>query len=638
MDRAKIDVRGLTSTISAPRPTMDSKRLQTLAAPAAEALGQFQEATGKRQLILALASMACLLPFINKAFHVDDPLFLWSAKQIQAHPLDPFGFDVNWDMTPVKMVKETKNPPLACYYLALAAALFGWSEPALHLAYLLPALAAVLGTFRLARQFCSRPALAALVMLATPAFLVSSTTLMCDTMMLAFWIWALVFWEEGITTRRAGLLFLAGLLIGLGCLTKYFAISLVPLLGVYTAVRVRRPGAWFIALFIPIGIMVAYLLFIQHQYRLDLAREVIGFSTDFKKDTEKLLKMYSEAKLLTALAFTGGCLAPVLFFVPVLWRWRAILIFLLIPLIVMVLLFRSEGSQVIVKQLAVDDLRRMYLIFEFSLFCMCGSILIGLAAADLWQRRDAKSFLLCLWIGGTFFFAGFVNWAVNARSILPMAPAAGILIARRLDTVAGKARDTRIPWRFALPLLPAFLLAFWVAWSDYTLANAGRTAARVLRAYAAKHPDQRMRFAAHWGFQYYMQEYGFGTVDGANNLAFEKGDILAVGSNNYKPPYMDVLRGVQALAQLDVPESVADGNWSYALHWHRDKRTKAYTQFRTLDIRQPTWLSTIQPAVGAGFYSHYLGPLPFSFAKVPEERYVLLHFERPIKFVGFILR
>jgi hypothetical protein len=427
------------------------------------------------------------------------------------------------------------------------------------------------------------------------------------------------------------------LLIGLGCLTKYFAISLVPLLGVYTAVRVKRPGAWFLALFIPIGIMIAYLLFIQHQYRLDLLREVIGFSTDFQKNTVKVLKMYSEAKLLTALAFTGGCMAPVLFFAPVLWRWRAMLFFLLIPLIVLVLLLLLVSSETIVKQLTKDD-GHLYLLFEFSLFCMAGSVVFALAAADLWQRCDAKSLLLCLWVGGTFFFAGFVNWAVNARSILPMAPAAGILIARRLDTVAGNARDTIMPWRFALPLLPAFLLALWVAWSDYTLANAGRTAAQVLRAYAAKHPDQRLRFAAHWGFQYYMQEYGFGTVDGANNLAFQKGDILAIGANNYRPPYLDRLwQGAQPLAQLDVPASVAGGNWNYALHRQRDKRTHADVQFRALEIAQPTGLATIQPAVGAGFYSHYHGPLPFSFTKVPEEWYVLLHFERRMSFIGFIL-
>ncbi len=52
------------------------------------------------------------------------------------------------------MWRVTENPPLASYYLALAAGIFGWSEIALHFAFLLPALAVILGTHRLARHFC----------------------------------------------------------------------------------------------------------------------------------------------------------------------------------------------------------------------------------------------------------------------------------------------------------------------------------------------------------------------------------------------------------------------------------------------------------------------------------------------------
>lgn len=39
------------------------------------------------------------------------------------------------------MWEVTKNPPLACYYLAISAMILGWSEPALHIAFLLPAAA-----------------------------------------------------------------------------------------------------------------------------------------------------------------------------------------------------------------------------------------------------------------------------------------------------------------------------------------------------------------------------------------------------------------------------------------------------------------------------------------------------------------
>ena len=35
-----------------------------------------------------------------------------SAEQIQKHPLDPFGFSINWFGTPRPMTEEFQNPPL----------------------------------------------------------------------------------------------------------------------------------------------------------------------------------------------------------------------------------------------------------------------------------------------------------------------------------------------------------------------------------------------------------------------------------------------------------------------------------------------------------------------------------------------
>ena len=50
-----------------------------------------------------------LLPFSGKAFNVDDPLFVYVARQITHHPLDPYGFKVNWFLDAVPMAHETKN-------------------------------------------------------------------------------------------------------------------------------------------------------------------------------------------------------------------------------------------------------------------------------------------------------------------------------------------------------------------------------------------------------------------------------------------------------------------------------------------------------------------------------------------------
>ena len=146
---------------------------------------------------LVIVTLAALLPFLAKPFNIDDPLFIWAARQIQAHPGDPYGFNVEWGYREFPMSRVTENPPLACYYIAVVAGIFGWGEAGLHFAFLLPAVAVILGTYRLARRLCRSPGLAALITLFTPVFLVSSMAVMCDVLMLAFWIWAVVLWVEG---------------------------------------------------------------------------------------------------------------------------------------------------------------------------------------------------------------------------------------------------------------------------------------------------------------------------------------------------------------------------------------------------------------------------------------------------------
>src|SRR5437763_1000564 len=82
---------------------------------------------------------------------------------------------------------------------------------------------------------------ATLVCLTSPAFLVSSTNIMCDTMMTCLFVWAVVLWFGGLEKRRRSRLCAAALLCAAAALTKYFAITLVPLLLAYTTARRRRP-------------------------------------------------------------------------------------------------------------------------------------------------------------------------------------------------------------------------------------------------------------------------------------------------------------------------------------------------------------------------------------------------------------
>src|SRR3954469_19840524 len=80
------------------------------------------------RVIVTLACLLLLVPFLSKPLHMDDPMYVWAAQHIVAHPLDPYGFEVNWGSKSEPMPDAMKNPPLVCYYLAGAMMLFGQSE------------------------------------------------------------------------------------------------------------------------------------------------------------------------------------------------------------------------------------------------------------------------------------------------------------------------------------------------------------------------------------------------------------------------------------------------------------------------------------------------------------------------------
>src|SRR5207245_7568078 len=137
------------------------------------------------QLILVGLTLAALLPFLNKAFHIDDPLFLWMADQIRKSPFDPYGFSVNWSMSPKPFWQEMPNPPLCSYWIALVQSILGSSELSLHFAFLIWPLFSLISTFAIARRFCREPFRVAVMTLLFPVFLLSATNLMLVVMLMS---------------------------------------------------------------------------------------------------------------------------------------------------------------------------------------------------------------------------------------------------------------------------------------------------------------------------------------------------------------------------------------------------------------------------------------------------------------------
>jgi hypothetical protein len=549
------------------------KRQATVVSQAGETKGS----SLRSYAVLAALTIACLVPFCDKAFHIDDALFVWTAQQILRHPADPYGFDVVWYTEPSPMSQVTENPPAASYYMASFGSAVDWSERGLHLAFLVPALVAILGTYHLGRRFTRNPLLASAATLLTPGFLVSSTNVMCDTMMLAAWILAIIFWLEGLDRENLVLLCISAVLIAICALTKYFGIALIPLLLVYTAIRQRSVGAWAFCLLIPLLVLAAYQRWTHLQYGTGLLFAAAEYATRAKVNWGG-----AGAKTLVGLSFVGGAAVPFVFFIPVIWKWRTILFGVMTAVVAGVC---AAMGWIRVFNFDLVPSGRIWLSTQVGIFLLGGMSVLALVISDYRKRRDADSALLGFWILGTVVFAVFVNWTVNARSVLPLLPAAAFLLARRVDSIIepSKRMILCLP-----PLAAAAIVSLWVTSADYRLANSAREAARYVRDHARA--GSNIAFEGHWGFQYYMQLFGFAPMD-FKNYKIESGNIVVMPENNTNAP-------------LVSPRIIASRS------------------MQSFDVN--VGVTTLRPKLGAGFYSDAYGPLPYAFGSVPPERYAVI--------------
>ena len=542
------------------------------------------------RLIIALALVAGLGPFLNKAVDTDDALFVWAGQWIQGHPADFYGAHVNWWVSSVPMWVANWNPPLLSYFFAAVACCFGWSEVVLHLASLVVAFAAGAGIYSLAQRWCSRPLLATLISVFSPAFFVSSSTLMCDVLMLAFWIWAVVLWERALARPQHGWLFAAaGVLAGLAVLTKYSAVTLVPILPVLALLRNRKPYGWLLGVALPVIMVAGYELLTSELYGRGLLSAASYHARSFRPGFPGGWR----ATGIIGLAFAGGSLLPGSFLAPLLWRPK----FLLAGAAVL-----AGGSLIMFQQwdnLGLSDnaaaLKQAGYVLQVALLATGGLHLLLLAGTEVWQRRNLVSTILFLWIIGVLFFAIVANWLINARSFLPLVPAGAILLVRRLET--SKFALAKPIWLLG-PLALSVMVALSLVFSDCQAANTGRAAARQIAA-RYQPAGHQLWFVGHGAFQYYLQSLGAQPIDAMSSV-LQPGDVVAVPVVNY---------GITSLPAGAV-------GWLDHVSYHPF-----------------AWMNLTGSAGhgAAGFYGANWGPIPFVIGGIPRQTYFVVKVCVPVQ-------
>jgi hypothetical protein len=350
---------------------------------------------------------------------------------------------------------------------------------------------------------------------------------------------------------------------------------LIPLLAVYSALQRGRAGRWLFYFLWPVLILAAYQWLTARLYGRGLLWGAMHYAA-----VERFQVGYF-SRIIETLAFSGGCFFIVLPAVPLLWGRKGLIRGVLGAGMAggLMAAMRSVGVFPVVEGAHVNGL----FLLQMSLFVVGGALILALAVADARRNRTPASILLLLWVAGVLVFVGAVNWTVSGRNILPLAPAAAVLIVRRLELAQAGGLD-----RFWWPLGISLVVALMVAWADWKSALLAREVASSLNSQLTPR-FKSIAFEGHWGFQYYMEQLGAKPLE-RDRMVLRRNQAIVIPLGN--------------VCIFDLPEDHVE-------------------PIAAFDLTPAKWLSTVNFRAGAGYYSDVLGPAPFVFGPAPPDRYLV---------------
>lgn len=476
---------------------------------------------------------AMQLPFVSSAYRVDEPNIIRIAERAAAAPADPYGFYLNWNGIEEEAFHILANPPLVPYWLAVWGTTLSWSESVLHLSMLPFSIIAIVAFAALAAEYAVRPALAAILLIASPGFFLGSQVVMPDVAMLGFFLAALACAVRYMRTGSAWLIW-AGFAAGaLTPLAKYNGALLGPLLALLWLVgRGRRTGLFVIA-----------------------SGPVVGLGLWSLGS----LMIYGRAHVQAIAEFESGGTVVILSAILGYFAFGAL------PLV----LAPSSAPRPLTPHIlnAVTILLAalmgvcMYAVFPVGPWASAGFGLSAgitfrfmlIIAAVGWQcidARDVMSGLLIVWIVLVFWFQFGLLFS-SVRYLLPIVPPVVILVLKHalVRVEAG--------W-FRPALVASLALTLSVAIGDARAANLYRQFV-VDRVIPAKEKIAgRFLFDGHWGFQYYMEREGARCLNFFSQPKLRDGDVIFIARTPF-PSYQH-LPSTRALS-VETEEIARSPEW-----------------------------------------------------------------------------
>ncbi len=457
-----------------------------------------------------LLAALVLLPFLGKAFTIDDPLFLMQAQQLLRDPLHPTAFEVVWGDVPQRLSSIMPSGPSMAYLLAPAVRLDA-QEWGVHLIQLIVLVGGVLATTSLALRLSlgrTRATLAGLLLASTPAVLAMAGTAMPDVLAMSLGALAMdqfVAWQEerllwhGILSAVAFALAVLArshllLLLGVGAL-----LSLQP-----EDLWRRRPFALKPHRLAPLcaGLLLAWCVQRLTRDPQTDAVGIFGAAQSFvtwRHLDRHLVALFGHWALSLPLAIPW-----------LLLRRREVRTWPFWPAAALLLILTwSTGWR-----------RMPWIALPAALGVLCFIDLF----VDAWTRRDRIQLCLFAWLFLPLAVLFYVQ--VAPKYHVAAAPAMAILLCRHLPS--RNCLRGGLSALFGGTILAGTTLSVLILLADARMAGLGKQAAATMIAPAVS-AGHTVWFAGHWGFQFYALKAGGRPL--TRTPPFPRSGDLIVGSS-----------------------------------------------------------------------------------------------------------
>jgi hypothetical protein len=486
-----------------------------------------------------LLILALLFTVLNafKPLCIDDALYYYHAKQISAHPLDPYGFTIFWNDRPEPAIQNLA-PVLMQYWWAIAIRLFG-EHPFLWKLWLLPyALLLVFSVHSLLRRFAPGYEMVLTWMIVISPVFLPSFNLMLDVPAIALSLSALALFLRASERHSLRLALLAGLVAGVAAQTKYTGL-VVPVVMVLHSVIFRKPRFGIAAA------LIAGLFFVSWEGFIFLRAGHSHFLT--QSGTYGSVHLLAKYKYLAwPLVTIMGAVAPFFMLTALialgLEKKTILPAAALVVLGYLILAFAPTHFQILSRDSQTNEapLTLAHLIFSiYGIAFFASLLLVMLRLTRLsvnlknylpqWSKYKTEWFLAGWWLLEIVAYFG-LSPIPAVRRVLALLVVSTLLIGRLLSRFAEP--PNLLVRRIVVASMMLGLLFYAVDFRDaYVEKVAVEKSEQAIRAIG---PATNIWYVARWGFQYYAEHAGMKPVlpDQSN---FQQGDWLVISDSVYFP-------------------------------------------------------------------------------------------------------